>query len=44
MLDISAQLQSLGLQATYYHGGLSVQRKDKNNTVLDERRGTGYYL
>ena len=29
-LDISAQLQSLGFKATYYHGGLSSKEKDKN--------------
>ena len=29
-LDISAQLNSLGFKATYYHGGLSYKEKDKN--------------
>ncbi|MFV5692313.1 ATP-dependent DNA helicase RecQ [Flavobacterium sp. LT1R49] len=29
-LDISAQLQSLGFKATYYHGGLASKEKDKN--------------
>nr|WP_309760685.1 ATP-dependent DNA helicase RecQ [Flavobacterium sp.] len=29
-LDISAQLNSLGIKATYYHGGLSSKEKDKN--------------
>jgi ATP-dependent DNA helicase RecQ len=29
-LDVSAQLQSLGFTATYYHGGLSTKEKDKN--------------
>ncbi|MFV5702698.1 ATP-dependent DNA helicase RecQ [Flavobacterium sp. XS2P12] len=29
-LDISAQLQSLGFKATYYHGGLTSKEKDKN--------------
>jgi ATP-dependent DNA helicase RecQ len=29
-LDISSQLQSLGFQATYYHGGLTSREKDKN--------------
>lgn len=29
-LDISNQLQSIGLKATYYHGGLSTKEKDKN--------------
>jgi len=29
-LDISAQLNSLGFKATYYHGGLSSKEKDKN--------------
>lgn len=29
-LDVSAQLQSLGFKATYYHGGLSSKEKDKN--------------
>ena len=29
-LDVSGQLQSLGLKATYYHGGLSSKEKDKN--------------
>ncbi|MBF7090434.1 RecQ family ATP-dependent DNA helicase [Flavobacterium sp. ALJ2] len=29
-LTISAQLQSLGFKATYYHGGLSTKEKDKN--------------
>ncbi|WKL45809.1 ATP-dependent DNA helicase RecQ [Flavobacterium pectinovorum] len=29
-LSISSQLQSLGFNATYYHGGLSAKEKDKN--------------
>ncbi|WP_310381869.1 ATP-dependent DNA helicase RecQ [Flavobacterium sp.] len=29
-LDITNQLQALGLKATYYHGGLSTKDKDKN--------------
>lgn len=29
-LDISAQFNSLGFKATYYHGGLSSKEKDKN--------------
>ncbi|MHC0442296.1 RecQ family ATP-dependent DNA helicase [Flavobacterium sp. 3-210] len=29
-LNMSTQLQSLGFRATYYHGGLSSQEKDKN--------------
>ncbi|KIC02295.1 ATP-dependent DNA helicase RecQ [Flavobacterium sp. JRM] len=29
-LSISAQLQSLGFKATYYHGGLTTKEKDKN--------------
>jgi ATP-dependent DNA helicase RecQ len=29
-LNMSTQLQSLGFRATYYHGGLSAQEKDKN--------------
>jgi len=29
-LDISSQLQSLGIKATFYHGGLSPKEKDKN--------------
>ena len=29
-LDVSSQLQSLGIKATYYHGGLSPKEKDKN--------------
>lgn len=29
-LDFSAQLNSLGFKATYYHGGLSSKEKDKN--------------
>ncbi|MCC9071549.1 RecQ family ATP-dependent DNA helicase [Flavobacterium sp. F-65] len=29
-LTISAQLESLGFKATYYHGGLSTKEKDKN--------------
>jgi ATP-dependent DNA helicase RecQ len=29
-LDVSAQLQSLGFKATYYHGGLSPKEKEKN--------------
>ncbi|OHT44408.1 RecQ family ATP-dependent DNA helicase [Flavobacterium tructae] len=29
-INLSAQLQSLGFTATYYHGGLSAKEKDKN--------------
>ena len=29
-LDVSSQLQALGIKATYYHGGLSAKEKDKN--------------
>lgn len=29
-LDVSSQLHSLGIKATYYHGGLSPKEKDKN--------------
>ena len=29
-LDVSSQLRSLGIKATYYHGGLSPKEKDKN--------------
>lgn len=29
-LTISAQLESLGFKATYYHGGLTTKEKDKN--------------
>jgi ATP-dependent DNA helicase RecQ len=29
-LDISSQLDSLGIKATFYHGGLSLKEKDKN--------------
>ncbi len=29
-LDVSSQLQALGIKATYYHGGLSSKDKDKN--------------
>ncbi|KOP37395.1 RecQ family ATP-dependent DNA helicase [Flavobacterium sp. WLB] len=29
-LNMSTQLQSLGFRATYYHGGLSAQEKDRN--------------
>ena len=29
-LDVSSQLQALGFQSTYYHGGLSAKEKDKN--------------
>ena len=32
-IDISAQLQTLGFKATYYHGGLSPKEKDKNMTL-----------
>jgi ATP-dependent DNA helicase RecQ len=36
-LDVSAQLQSLGFKATYYHGGLSSKEKDKNMQLwMDE--------
>jgi len=29
-LDVSAQLQVLGIKSTYYHGGLTTREKDKN--------------
>lgn len=29
-LDISSQLNALGIKATFYHGGLSTKEKDKN--------------
>lgn len=29
-LDVSSQLQALGFQSTYYHGGLTPKEKDKN--------------
>ena len=29
-LDISTQLENLGIKATYYHGGLSLKEKDNN--------------
>ncbi|MBC7642993.1 MAG: RecQ family ATP-dependent DNA helicase [Flavobacterium sp.] len=29
-LDISAELHSIGINSTYYHGGLSLKEKDKN--------------
>ncbi|KAB1154331.1 RecQ family ATP-dependent DNA helicase [Flavobacterium luteum] len=29
-LEVSSQLQSLGIKSTYYHGGLSPKEKDKN--------------
>jgi ATP-dependent DNA helicase RecQ len=36
-LDISAQLQNIGIKATYYHGGLSIKEKDKNMELwMDE--------
>jgi ATP-dependent DNA helicase RecQ len=37
-LDISAQLQTLGFQATYYHGGLSSREKDKNMQLWMEEK------
>lgn len=37
-LEISSQLQSLGFQATYYHGGLKSKEKDKNMQLwMDEK-------
>ena len=32
-LDISKELQQLGINSTYYHGGLSLKEKDKNMQV-----------
>jgi ATP-dependent DNA helicase RecQ len=37
-LDISAQLQTLGFQATYYHGGLTSREKDKNMQLWMEEK------
>jgi ATP-dependent DNA helicase RecQ len=37
-VDISSQLQTLGITATYYHGGLSMKEKDKNMQLwMDEK-------
>ena len=37
-LEISSQLNSLGFNATYYHGGLSSKEKDKNMEAwMDEK-------
>ncbi|HEX8270720.1 MAG TPA: ATP-dependent DNA helicase RecQ [Flavobacterium sp.] len=37
-IDVSAQLQSLGIRATYYHGGLHSREKDKNMALwMDEQ-------
>ena len=36
-LDISQDLQNLGIKATFYHGGLSIKEKDKNMQLwMDE--------
>ncbi|MEY3499476.1 MAG: hypothetical protein RL308_1145, partial [Bacteroidota bacterium] len=36
-LDVSSQLQALGFQSTYYHGGLTPKEKDKNMQLwMDE--------
>ena len=37
-LDISAQLQTLGFQSTYYHGGLTSREKDKNMQLWMEEK------
>lgn len=37
-LDISAQLQTLEFQATYYHGGLTSREKDKNMQLWMEEK------
>ncbi|PVX46772.1 ATP-dependent DNA helicase RecQ [Flavobacterium sp. 103] len=37
-LDISTQLQTLGFQATYYHGGLTSREKDKNMQLWMEEK------
>ncbi|PZX92916.1 RecQ family ATP-dependent DNA helicase [Flavobacterium aquariorum] len=37
-LDISAQLQTLGFKATYYHGGLTSREKDKNMQLWMEEK------
>jgi len=37
-LDISTQLQTLGFQATYYHGGLASREKDKNMQLWMEEK------
>lgn len=37
-LEISAQLQTLGFQATYYHGGLTSREKDKNMQLWMEEK------
>jgi ATP-dependent DNA helicase RecQ len=37
-LDISSQLQSLGFNATYYHGGLTSKEKDKNMQLWMEEK------
>ncbi|HEU4791915.1 MAG TPA: ATP-dependent DNA helicase RecQ [Flavobacterium sp.] len=37
-LDVSAQLQTLGFQATYYHGGLTSREKDKNMQLWMEEK------
>lgn len=29
-IDVSSQLNSLGIKATFYHGGLHIKKKDKN--------------
>jgi ATP-dependent DNA helicase RecQ len=37
-LEISAQLQTLGFKATYYHGGLTSREKDKNMKLWMEEK------
>lgn len=37
-LDVAAQLQSLGLKTTYYHGGLHAKEKDKNMQLWMEEK------
>jgi ATP-dependent DNA helicase RecQ len=37
-LEISNQLQTLGLKATYYHGGLTSREKDKNMQLWMEEK------
>lgn len=37
-LEISTQLQTLGFQSTYYHGGLTSREKDKNMQIWMEEK------
>ncbi|WP_348798852.1 RecQ family ATP-dependent DNA helicase [Flavobacterium adhaerens] len=37
-LDISSQLQTLGFNATYYHGGLTLREKNKNMQLWMEEK------